>query len=174
MIADLLRELSQGLVQPYIHRLKARAILAATTIALMSLFGISAFAFAIVIVFIGLSSAFNPVDAALILFAFSAAMCLGTLVVFKLASGLEERRFDERFSLQERSREKVRSWRRDERIDDIKDQVRDTIARNKFGGLAAVAVAGLLIGSRPRWALGLARFALGRTLKQRPRDRYRD
>ena len=173
MLADLFHELNEGFVQPYLHRLKAKALLMAVSIALMSLFGVLAFVFAIVMVFVAISNASSPMEAAVVMFGFCVVMCLGTLIMFKLASHMEARKFDAGFAVPERPRQMLKSLRMDERIDDIKDQFRETVARNKFGGLAAVALAGMLIGSRPRWALGLARFALGRKLKQRVRERTR-
>jgi hypothetical protein len=166
MLEDALETVNEAFIQPRLRRFKTRLAMSVVTAAVLALFALLGMVCLFMLAFLSLSNAYTPQTAAGILFGFCVFICLGALLVHKIARHIEDRRdLEARFALPER-----RSFRparpRAEPGPSIGETVRDYFAENKGSALIAVAMAGALFGARPGLVLKTVGWALRRKARK--------
>ncbi len=174
MLDEAYKTVNEVYVQPRIRRLKARLLLSVVTGVVLAIFGLLALICLFLMVFLGLARAYDPQTAATILFGFCVLICIGTVIVHAVAKRIEDRHDREaKFALPTRKLFKPSNRKTSaaqagamESKADVQAIMQDYFAENKVSALAAVAVAGLLVGARPKLAIKTVSWALRRKAKK--------
>ena len=168
MLDEAVRYVNEAIVQPRIHRFKTHAALAAVTLTVLALFGLMGLICLFLLVFLSLSQAYSPQQAAGFLFGFCVLICIGAVFVHSIGVRIENRRMEERFAPPERRSFKLPTRPAGPPVGEI---VRDYFAENKMSALIAVGVAGVVFGARPGMALKTIGWVLRRKARARLKDR---